>query len=82
MDPTIPVLYVNRGMCWKKRADWERVLADASKALQLEPNNMKVRLVPTNKTAAAHPLTARHPRCRRPGAHKQTCSGTPPLPVG
>lgn len=39
--PTVPVLYVNRAMCHKKRSDWDRVLEDCLKALEFDREHMK-----------------------------------------
>jgi hypothetical protein len=65
MDPTIAVLYVNRALCGKKRGDWERVLEDAGKALQLDANNMKVLATrPSTHNTQRPQNPAASPRCQ------------------
>eukprot|EP00195_Chlamydomonas_chlamydogama_P008657 CAMPEP_0202892178 /NCGR_PEP_ID=MMETSP1392-20130828/1972_1 /ASSEMBLY_ACC=CAM_ASM_000868 /TAXON_ID=225041 /ORGANISM="Chlamydomonas chlamydogama, Strain SAG 11-48b" /LENGTH=261 /DNA_ID=CAMNT_0049576065 /DNA_START=372 /DNA_END=1154 /DNA_ORIENTATION=+ len=41
LAPSIPVLFVNRAMAHKKREDWQRVMEDATVALQLDKDLMK-----------------------------------------
>lgn len=41
LDPTLAVLYVNRGMCYKKVGRWEDVARDATTALSLNRDLMK-----------------------------------------
>lgn len=41
LDPTLAVLYVNRGMCNKKQCKWEQVAKDAATALSYNRDLMK-----------------------------------------
>lgn len=41
LDPTLAVLYVNRGMCYKKLGKWEQVAKDAATALSHSRDLMK-----------------------------------------
>lgn len=46
LDPTNPVLYSNRAICFIKLQDWERALRDCSHGLTLEPElKTKVKLL-------------------------------------
>ncbi|WCJ24819.1 TPR repeat-containing thioredoxin TTL4 [Euphorbia peplus] len=40
-DPTNPVLYCNRAVCWSKVELWEKSIEDCNQALRIQPNYTK-----------------------------------------